>query len=168
MADADAAVAFLRSIPEIGMNETIESDVRKYAASDVYYPKRYKIRSHVYFIMIKTEAASMQDFKQKKALRPRSRNGEPSQSVAVAASSAASGREGWYEGTMDFKRVVLSAATGKYEYRDTHFVAACKASSNQECYDRIVDHLRGRVDRRSQFPSIKGKNFRCRYLGECK
>jgi hypothetical protein len=28
-----------------------------------------------------------------------------------------------------------------------------------------VDHLRERVDNRSQFPSAKGKNFKFRYLG---
>jgi len=31
-----------------------------------------------------------------------------------------------------------------------------------------VDHLRQRVDDRSQFPSAKGKNFRFRYLGKTK
>ena len=72
---------------------------------------------------------------------------------------------GWYEGTIDFKRVVLVPATGKHEYRDTRFVAQVKAMSGQDCYNRIVEHLRSRVDSRSQFPSAKGKNFRFRYLG---
>jgi len=72
---------------------------------------------------------------------------------------------GWYEGVLDFKRVVLVPATGKHEYRDTHFVARCKAMSGQDCYNRIVEHLRARVDSRSQFPSAKGKNFRYKYLG---
>ena len=67
--NADQAIDFLCSIPEIGMNPAIEADVREYVASDVYYPKRYKVRPRVYFIIIKTEAATMLDFKQKKALR---------------------------------------------------------------------------------------------------
>jgi hypothetical protein len=37
-----------------------------------------------------------------------------------------------------------------------------------ECYNRIVSHLRQRVDERSQFPSVKGKNFKFRYLGMAK
>ena len=37
--------------------------------------------------------------------------------------------------------------------------------SGIDCYNRIVDHLRERVDGRSQFPSAKGKNFRFKYLG---
>jgi hypothetical protein len=56
-------------------------------------------------------------------------------------------------------------ATGKHEYRDTHFVADVKAVSGQDCYNRIVEHLRARVDSRSQFPSAKGKNFQFKYLG---
>ena len=66
---------------------------------------------------------------------------------------------------LDFKRVVMVPATGKHEYRDTHFVANVKAISGLDAYNRIVDHLRSRVDGRSQFPSAKGKNFKFRYLG---
>lgn len=75
---------------------------------------------------------------------------------------------GWYEGVLDFKRVLLVPGTGKFQYRDTHFVARCKAMSGLDCYNRIVDHLRSRVDNRSQFPSAKGKNFKFRYLGMSK
>lgn len=164
----DDALDFLRSIPDIGMNAALESDVRAYAESDVYYPKRYKIRQRVYFIVIKTTAATMLDFKQKKALHstPGSQaGGQEKQPAATAMNRLTEERQGWYEGTLDFKRVVMIPATGKHEYRDTHFVAQCKAHSGQDCYNRIVEHLRSRVDGRSQFPSAKGKNFRFRYLG---
>ena len=55
----------------------------------------------------------------------------------------------------------------KFQYQDTRFKARCKAHNMQECYERIVDHLRSRqdVDPRSQFPSVKGKNFSCSYIG---
>jgi hypothetical protein len=43
-----------------------------------------------------------------------------------------------------------------------------KAESGLDCYERIVEHLRERVDDRSQFPSAKGKNFKFRYLGKAK
>ena len=62
----DEALDFLRSIQDINVTPEMEADVREYAASDVFYPKRYKVRSHVYFIIIKTVAATMLDFKQKK------------------------------------------------------------------------------------------------------
>ena len=165
--NVDDALDFLGSIQEIGMNPELEADIRDYVASDVYYPKRYKIRPRVYFIIIKTEAATMLDFKQKKALRTNSSTvvGEQREFVPTAVSRLNEEREGWYEGTLDFKRVVMVPGTGKHEYRDTHFVAACKANSGLDCYNRIVEYLKSRVDSRSQFPSSKGKNFRFTYLG---
>lgn len=166
VSNADQAIAFLRGIPEIDVDAELEADIRNYAASDLCYPKRYKVRPRVYFIIIKTAAASMQDFKDKKALRssasPASNNRDNSSSVMNRLTEEA---PGWYEGSLDFKRVVLVPATGKHEYRDTHFVADVKANSGMDCYERIVEHLRERVDPRSQFPSAKGKNFHYRYLG---
>jgi hypothetical protein len=76
--------------------------------------------------------------------------------------------EGWYEGILEFKRVLLVPGTGKFQYRDTQFAARVKAMSGMDCYQRIVEHLRERVDERSQFPSAKGKNFKFRYLGRAK
>ena len=148
------------------MDPDLEEDIREYVASDVYYPKRYKIRPRVYFIIIKTEAATMQDFKEKKALHAahESREKVPTPSVMRLNEEM----PGWYEGVLDFKRVLLVPGTGKFQYRDTHFVARCKAMSGLDCYNRIVDHLRSRVDNRSQFPSAKGKNFKFRYLGMSK
>lgn len=166
--NVEDALDFLRSIPEIGMNASLEADVREYADSDVYYPKRYKIRPRVYFIIIKTTAATMLDFKQKKALHSASKNAtalDKHDLMTTATTRLNEERPGWYEGELDFKRVVLIPATGKHEYRDTRFVARCKANSGQDCYNRIVEHLREHVDSRSQFPSSKGKNFHYKYLG---
>jgi len=164
--NVDDAIDFLASIDEIRMTRDLADDIRDYAASDVYYPKRYKIRPRVYFIIIKTEAATMLDFKQKKALRSNMPH-TFGQRDTLAPTIARLNEEcaGWYEGTLDFKRVVLVPATGKHEYRDTHFVVNCKAMSGIDCYNRMVEYLRGRVDSRSQFPSAKGKNFKFRYLG---
>ncbi len=163
------AIDFLYSIQEIGMNPELEADIREYVASDVYYPKRYKIRPRVYFIIIKTEAATMLDFKQKKALRsnllPGNGDNPFNDSAANVLTRLSAEKHGWYQGTLDFKRVVQIPATGKFEYRDTHFVAACKAHSGIDCYNRIVEYLRDRVDPRSQFPSAKGKNFKFNFLG---
>lgn len=164
----DEALDFLRSIPEIGMDQELENDIRDYVASDVMYPKRYKIRQRVYFIVIKTTAESMIDFKQKKAVRPSVQDGfinERRDLTANVSTRLSEFRPGWYEGELDFKRVVMIPATGKHEYRDTHFVVQCKANSGLDCYNRMVEHLRERVDHRSQFPSAKGKNFRFKYLG---
>ncbi len=164
--NVDDAISFLAGIDEIGMNPVLENDIRNYCASDVLYPKRYKLRPRVYFIVIKTDAASMQDFKEKRGVHPAlERVGKP---VAPAVMRLNEELPGWYEGSLDFKRVLMVPGTGKFQYRDTHFVARCKAVSGIDCYNRIVDYLRGRVDNRSQFPSAKGKNFKFSYLGGCK
>ena len=128
------------------------------------YPKRYKVRPRVYFIAIKTTASTLAEFKV---------NGGKTQTVAESsekpsvAAPFVKDRAGWYEGEILFKRVVPIPGTGKFQYKDTRFKARCKARNVQECYNRIVDHLRSRqdVDPRSQFPSIKGKNFTCSFLG---
>ena len=164
----DDAIDFLKSIDEISMNPVLEADVRDYAASDVFYPKRYKIRPRVYFIIIKTEAATMLDFKEKRALRSVADDENRERMSSPVIMKLNEERFGWYEGTVDFKRVQMVPGTGKFQYRDTHFVANVKANSGLDCYNRIVDHLRQRVDDRSQFPSAKGKNFKFRYLGAAK
>lgn len=169
--NVEEALEFLRSIPDIVVDMDLEADIRDYVASDVYYPKRYKVRPRIYFIIIKTTAETMLDFKEKKALH---QSNLPSGSVdkrdiaATVMTRLTEVHEGWYEGSLDFKRVVLLPSTGKHEYRDTQFIAQCKANSGQDCYNRIVDYLKDRVDGRSQFPSAKGKSFHFKYLGKCK
>ena len=109
----------------------------------------------------------MQDFKEKRNVRkPEAPVKE--QNVSPVLMKLNEEREGWYEGVLDFKRVQMVPGTGKFQYRDTRFVAQVKAYSGQDCYNRIIDHLRERVDERSQFPSVKGKNFHFRYLGRAK
>jgi len=161
----EEALDFLASLPEIDLNPDLEADIRDYVASDMMYPKRYKVRQRVYFIIIKTTAETMLDFKQKKALNPvkndAQRQGYSNSSMLQLNDVC----EGWYEGKLDFKRVVMIPQTGKFEYKDTHVEYHCKAVSGQDCYDRIIEYLRTRVDGRSQFPSAKGKNFQFTYLG---
>ncbi len=161
----DEAIDFLARIDEIGMNPVLENDIRDYVASDVFYPKRYKIRPRVYFIIIKTDAATMQDFKDKKAVHTAPQGSSRDRSASPVIARLNEERFGWYEGVIDFKRVLLVPGTGKFQYRDTHFVARVKAESGIDCYNRIVEHLQERVDERSQFPSAKGKNFKFYYLG---
>jgi hypothetical protein len=47
-------------------------------------------------------------------------------------------------------------------------VCKLKAESVQDCYDKVLEHLRNRqdIDSRSQYPSIKSPNFEFSYLGE--
>ncbi len=161
--NVDEALEFLSSIPEIGMNAQLEADVRDYVNSDMCYPKRYKIRPRVYFIIIKTTAPTMADFKMKKAVNPQKAERMSSQQLGLNDV-----KEGWYDGQLDFKRVTMVPQTGKFEYKDTHVQYRCKAVSGLDCYNRIVEYLQANVDQRSQFPSARGKNFKFAYLGKWK
>lgn len=159
----DEAVKFLHSIPEIECTDKVLTELKEYVDGPDTFASRYRVRPRVYFIAIKTEAQTMQDFKDKKALK----TGIGSQNRLSEAQRLSEVQEGWYEGSLDFKRVVVNHL-GKCEYRDTTFVVQCKALSPIDCYNRIVNHLKARVDSRSQFPSAKGKNFQYKYLGKCK
>lgn len=163
------ALAFISRIEGFAVTPDFEADFRQYVESSQPYPKRYKVRSRVYFIVIKTLATTLEEFKA---------NGKNPEGVGLVPKTRQSIKEqivqrlndelpGWYEGTVNFKRVVYIPETGKFDYCDTSFTALLKAHSGQDCYNRIVDHLRSRpdVDPRSQFPSVKGRNFQYTYLG---
>lgn len=161
---AEEAFDFLSSLPGITLDEVFMKDLRQYMESPMPYPKRYKVRPRVYFIVIKTTASTLAEFKV---------NGGRPQSLPVSAGKEPAVSQlpddcpGWYEGEIFFKRVIPIPGTNKFQYKDTKFKARCKARNLQDCYERIVDHLRSRqdVDVRSQFPSARGKNFTCSYIG---
>lgn len=178
---------FLSSIPEIPITSRMESDVHAYVESENPYPKRYKIRPRVYFILIKTNAETMEEFKtHRKDERGNfndneefrgndmeSRDSEMRRPIPVInkreikAAQLAEERYGWYLGTIVFKRVLQIAGTTKFRYHDTTFQAYVKAHSGAECYNRLIEHLKNRteIDPRSQFPSAKGSSFSFEFVG---
>ncbi len=173
----EEALDFISGIQGFVLTPQFEDDFRQYIDSSMPYPKRYKVRARVYFIVIKTMAASLEEFKangkgggelpedypaaddsvHRDFLRPKDQ-------IRLRLNDEL---PGWYEGEVNFKRVVINPQTGKFDYKDTSFIARLKARSAQDCYNRIIDHLRNRpdIDPRSQFPSPKGKNYRYTYLG---
>lgn len=162
-------VSFLSAIPDITLTNELVDDIRAYVAGDMPYPKRYKIRPRVYFILIKTTAATMEEFKaNRKEKAPAVPEGEPMNPKEIKTSLLQENRFGWYRGSITFKRVMLIPGTGKFQYQDTRFEAVTVAESGLDCYNRIVGYLKERsdVDMRSQFPSAKGANFSFQYIGE--
>ena len=157
-------VDFLSKIPDIKVNKALIEDINHYASSDIVYPKRYKVRPKVYFILIKTNAESLEEFKENKQTNatPTATDGRKESRLA----SLAENKEGWYKGSITFKRVTMKPDTGKFQYQDTSFTALVKAESGQDCYERIVEHLKNRqnIDPRSQFPSAKGNNFKFSFI----
>ncbi|MBO7067540.1 MAG: hypothetical protein J6W52_02510 [Bacteroidaceae bacterium] len=156
----DEAFDFLQSIPEVDLDEFLMSDIVQYVESNNMYPKRYKVHGKAYFIIIKTTASCMEEFKSNGAL---AHDDVPKTKVDVFSEF----NPGWYDGSIMFKRVIPIPQTQKFQYVDTFFVARVKALSKLDCYNKIIDHLRSRndIDSRSQFPSIKGRNFECVFHG---
>lgn len=179
--NVNEALDFIAGIEDFNITPQFEADFRQYVEGSMPYPKRYKVRTRVYFIVIKTTAETLEEFKA---------NGKTQQGEAEVMGEMEEGNvvenprpfmrpkdqalmrlndeaPGWYEGVVNFKRVVRNAHTGKFDYVDTTFAARVKAWSGIDCYNRIIDHLRtrGDIDPRSQFPSAKGKNFHFTYLG---
>ncbi|MBQ7057189.1 MAG: hypothetical protein IJM84_04505 [Bacteroidaceae bacterium] len=170
---AQQAIDFLRSLPDLNVSDALCADLVHYAESKNRFPKRFKIGSKLYFIVIKTTAKTMEEFK---AYVPTTTNevaedAEQMQEDELKTETRSvyeTEQPGWYHVTMRFKRVIMDEESGKCSYVDTDFEVKLKAESIQDSYNRVVDHLRNRfdVDERSQFPSIRGRNFKAEFLGE--
>ena len=63
VSSAEEAFDFLSSLPGITLDEAFVKDLRQYMDSPMPYPKRYKVRPRVYFIVIKTTATTLAEFK---------------------------------------------------------------------------------------------------------
>lgn len=164
--NADEAVAFIRSIQEIRVDEFLERELRTYVEGNVQYPKRFKVSNRSYFIVIKTQAQTMEAFKEagvaaRDSVAERADQDELREQLAAV-------RPGWYEVSLLFKRVLPIPEIQKCQYVDTTFRARVKAESIQHCYNRVIEHLKQRedIDPRSQYPSIKGRNFKCEFVAE--
>ena len=172
VSSVEEAVDFLNSlkIPDFQTDEAFVKDLRDFVESPVTYPKRYKVRTHYYFIVIKTSAANLSEFKanNSKSLAEELSSIEDSPRKKMKGNLLGDDVPGWYDCSLNFKRVISIPGTGKFQYKDTMFRALVKADSPQDCHARIVEHLKSRsdVDLRSQFPSAKGHNFYFTYLGD--
>lgn len=160
----DEAMAFLSSLEDVEVNEGTRLELEKFMSSSAMYPKHIKVSQRSFFIAIKTTAASMEEFKAKGAGQKAPEKAAQKEAVANFGKA----QPGWYEAKICFKRVILIPETQKSQYFDTPFVCKLWANSVQECYDKVLEHLRSRqdIDPRSQFPSIKSANFEYSFLGE--
>lgn len=164
VSSVEEALYFLSSLDDVEVNEEMRTELEKFMASSAMYPKHVKVQGRSFFIAIKTTASTMEEFKAKGAGQVKME--KVAQKEALANYSKL--QPGWYEARIIFKRVILIPETQKSKYVDTPFVCKVWANSVQECYDKVVAHLRDRqdIDSRSQYPSIKSQNFEFEFLGE--
>ncbi len=166
-------IGFLASLDDINMTARLEQEIRDYVEGDMPYPKRYKVKPRIYFILIKTEAETMEQFKaNNKSATPKegttSRIDERTRLKEAKLIELAEVKKGWYFVKMLFKRVLPIPGTTKFQYQDTEFQAILQAESGQDSYNKVLNHLKNRsdIDVRCQFPSTRGNNFEYKYLGE--
>ena len=159
----EEGLAFLSSLEDVEVNDSIATELEKFMSSSAMYPKHIKVHARSFFIAIKTTAKTMEEFKSKGANPGKEEKSAQKEALAQYSSY----QPGWYAAKIVFKRVVLMPETQKSQYVDTTFICKVKADSIQECYDKVVGHLRNRqdVDVRSQYPSIKSSNFEFDFLG---
>ena len=164
---------FISSIKEINVDENSLARVKNFWESDNAYPFRLNVSFSNYVLFLKTDAHDLPEFKYLEQLRKENKgDGVAPQTMSEKKRSLLDAlnepKEGWYEATLMFKRVVQIRTTNKFQYRDTRFKVRLKAASPMDCYNRVVEHLRNRqdVDPRSQFPSAKSANFVYTFLDD--
>ncbi|MBQ0142123.1 MAG: hypothetical protein KBT06_04880 [Prevotellaceae bacterium] len=167
----DEVIHFLESIDEVEFSESDIKRIDNYMQSINLYPFRLKVSFSNYVLLLKSEANTLEEFKEIEQQRKLQK--------AMGISPAAEKKKtimdffneehiGWYISSITFKRVVQVAGTTKFQYKDTYFKAKLKANSGMHCYTRMTDYLRSRqdIDPRSQFPSIKSNNFVFEFIGD--
>ena len=159
----EEALSFLSSLDDVELNDEITTELQKFMNSSAMYPKHIKVSGRAFFIVIKTTASTMEEFKAKGA------GVDKLEKVAQkeAGVQYSKTQPGWYRAKVVFKRIVSVPELQKCRHIDTPFVCEIKADSVQDCYDKVLSYLRGRqdIDPRSQYPSIKSTNFEWSYLG---
>ncbi len=171
--DVESVLDFLTTIPQIRRESISEKKLLKFVEGDSHYPFKGKIDDRNYFLVIKTEEPTLEAF----LIAQETVNQHPVGSMKKApAEPRYESREsqlnmecyGWYEAGLVFKRAMPANEHRKFQYVDTPFRVRLKAKSGMDCYNRIVSHLKARpeVDSRSQYPSVKGKNFEFKLIEE--
>ena len=163
-------ITFLTAIPEISVTTELLDNVKAYVDSPLPYPKRYKLRPRVYFILIKTNAKNIQEFKNKR-FKNESTNSTDTPAQTYKEDRVAQLTEhtpGWYKVSLCIKRMVFIKEIQKYQYQDNTIKAYINAESPLQCYRRLTDYFKTRkdIDVRSQIPSAKSDSFKFQYIGE--
>lgn len=151
-------------VPSSLFDDEFIDEITDFINSKAVHPRRFRVTPRQYFILIKTNVATLDEFKANAKGATEEINSHKIDRISLLNEI----NPGWYDGAITFKRVVFSQRLNKFQYKDTLFRAKVKANSGIDCYNRIVEHLRNRqeIDPRSQFPSAKGRNFSFTFLGD--
>ncbi|MBR1667654.1 MAG: hypothetical protein IJ693_05160 [Bacteroidaceae bacterium] len=167
----DDAIDFLQTIDEIKLESNAANRINTFLNSSNLYPFRLKVSYSNYVLFLKTEAETLEQFKEEETLRKEQKAdrvmtmAERKKNILDALNEQ---KVGWWDTTLTFKRVITMPETGKCKYIDTRFRVKQKAQSAMDAYNHLVDYLQDRpdLDPRSQFPSAKSEKFEYVFLGD--
>lgn len=152
-----ALVDFIASIPQIMMTDELAGAIYKFCEDKTSFPRHFRLPNKHTFIVIKTNASSLDEFKTIGA------NGGVLPAEAKENKNAAVDelRPGKYHVCITFRRAVVNPETAKCTFVEEPFEAEMLAQSQRQCYDEVIDYLKNHpdLDSRSQFPSIRSVNF---------
>lgn len=178
----EEAYDFLASIPQIKMDDVRGEILKKFIEGPSKFPLRLKVTPKVYALVLKTEETNIEKLRggNNNETHHPSASEIPADDFRRPVDLAVPPIDEWkrrtydrvmqlndevpgiYEGSLVFKRVVpIEENSMKVCYKDTRFAARMRATSGIDCYNQIVEHLKGRqdVDPRSQYPSAKSNKF---------
>lgn len=159
-----ALVDFIASIPQIIMTDELAAAMLKFCEDKTSFPRHFRLPNKHTFIVIKTNASSLDEFKTIGA------NGGvmPTEAKEAKGTAVDELRPGKYRVSITFRRAVVNPDTRKCNFVEERFEVEMLAQSQRQCYDVVIDHLKNHpdLDARSQFPSIRSVNFTATLLDE--
>lgn len=162
----EALVDFIANIPQILMNDELADAILSFCADKTSHPRHFRLPNKNTFIVIKTNATSLDEFKTRGA------NGgtvpsEPKEPSAPKPSLADEIKPGKYEVKMVFRRAIVNPETRKCSFVEETFEVEMLAQSQRQCFEVVLEHLKNHpdIDPRSQYPSIRSAaNFSARLI----
>lgn len=157
-------VGFLSGIPQIEMTDELSGAILQFCADKTSFPRHFRLPNKSTFIVIKTNALTLDEFKTRGA------NGGvvPGEQKEQKQGAADEIRPGMYSVQIHFRRAIVNPETRKCSFVDEDFEVEMLAQSQRQCFEVVVEHLKNHpdVDPRSQYPSIRSSNFTATLIQE--
>lgn len=158
----ETLVEFIADIPQITMTEELEDSILKFCADKTSHPKHFRLPNKSTFIVIKTNAETLDEFKTRGAnggaLPVEQKENKPSPLDEI--------RPGKYNVSIVFRRAIVNPDTNKCGFVDEKFEVEMLAQSQRQCFEFVTEYLRNHpdIDTRSQYPGIRSSNFNATLL----
>ncbi|MBR5466548.1 MAG: hypothetical protein IKU79_03985 [Bacteroidaceae bacterium] len=167
LSSPEALVEYVASIPQIIMTEELADAILKFCEDKTSFPRHFRLPNKNTFIVIKTNAETLEEFKTRGANGGSLTPQQPSDSdnlenKEVKVSPADEIKPGLYDVTMIFRRAIVNPETRKCSFVEETFRVEMLAQSQRQCFDVVIEHLKSHpdIDSRSQYPSIRSTNFK--------